>query len=73
MFFTTALMTLAVEALTYNNFYSHPYGVIEEETIMFFVTAFIIPLIWWIHPYNCVKNLRRKKKYGKLMSQKEAN
>lgn len=29
MFFTTALMTLFVEALTYNNFYQHHYGVIE--------------------------------------------
>jgi hypothetical protein len=29
MFFTTALMTLFVEAITYNNFYKHPYGVIE--------------------------------------------
>ena len=70
MFFTTALMTLAVEAVTYNNFYSHPYGVIEEETIMFFVTAFIIPAIWLIHPYNSVKNIKRKKKQGSLMSQK---
>ena len=29
MFFTTALMTLFVEAITYGNFYSHHYGVIE--------------------------------------------
>lgn len=29
MFFTTALMTLFVEAITYNNFYQHHYGVIE--------------------------------------------
>jgi di/tricarboxylate transporter len=28
MFFTTALMTLFVEAITYNNFYKHDYGVI---------------------------------------------
>lgn len=73
MFFTTALMTLAVEAVTYNNFYSHPYGVIEEETIMFFVTAFIIPAIWLIHPYNLVKNIKRNKIQGSLMSQKQAN
>ena len=30
MFFTTALMTLAVEDLRFHNFYKHPYGVIEE-------------------------------------------
>lgn len=29
MFFTTALMTLAVEAVKFNNFYTHQYGVIE--------------------------------------------
>ena len=29
MFFTTALMTLFVEAITYKNFYTHHYGVIE--------------------------------------------
>jgi len=29
LFFTTALMTLAVEAITYHNFYAHEYGVIE--------------------------------------------
>ena len=30
LFFTTALMTLAVEAIKYENYYAHPYGVIEE-------------------------------------------
>ena len=30
MFFTTALMTLAVEAIEFGNYYKHPYGVIEE-------------------------------------------
>jgi hypothetical protein len=29
MFFTTAFLTLAVEALVFNN-YSHHYGVVEE-------------------------------------------
>jgi hypothetical protein len=29
LFFTTALMTLAVEDITYHNFFSHEYGVIE--------------------------------------------
>ena len=28
LFFTTALMTLAVEAITMKNYYQHPYGVI---------------------------------------------
>lgn len=30
LFFTTALMTLIVEALVLNNYNKHPYGVIEE-------------------------------------------
>ncbi len=69
MFFTTALMTLAVEAVTFRNFYSHEYGVIEEETIMFFVTAFLIPLIWFIHPYNLMRKLSYRRNKDKLVSQ----
>ena len=30
LFFTTAVMTLAVEDITFHNYYDHPYGVIEE-------------------------------------------
>jgi hypothetical protein len=73
MFFTTALMTLAVEAITFKNFYSHPYGVIEEETIMFFVTAFFIPLVWLIHPYNLAKKISYLFKKNTLVTQEEAN
>jgi membrane protein CcdC involved in cytochrome C biogenesis len=73
MFFTTALMTLAVEAITFKNFYSHSYGVIEEETIMFFLTAFFVPLIWFIHPYNVYKNIQYIKNKDKFVSQKHAN
>ena len=73
MFFTTALMTLAVEAITFRNFYSHEYGVIEEETIMFFVTAFLIPLIWFIHPYNLWRRFQYRKFKNKLVSQEKAN
>jgi hypothetical protein len=41
---------------------------------MFFITAFIIPLIWFIHPYNIIKNLKRKKlKDKKFINQKMAN
>ena len=73
MFFTTALMTLAVEAITFKNFYSHQYGVIEEETIMFFVTAFFIPLVWLIHPYNLFKKLQLKMNENTLVTQEKAN
>ena len=73
MFFTTALMTLAVEAITFKNFYSHPFGVIEEETIMFFVTAFFIPLVWLIHPYNLAKKIEYQFKKNTLVTQEKAN
>ena len=69
MFFTTALMTLAVEAITFDNFYSHDFGVIEEETIMFFVTSFLVPLIWLIHPFNLYRRYRRNKVVNTLISQ----
>ena len=29
LFFTTALMTLAVEAIKFENYYTHPYGVVD--------------------------------------------
>lgn len=40
---------------------------------MFFVTAFLIPLIWFIHPYNLWRNFQYKRHRNKLVSQKEAN
>ena len=73
MFFTTALMTLAVEALYFKNFYQHQYGVIEEETIMFFVTAFFIPFVWLIHPYNLYKKIQRELNRNSLVTQEKAN
>ena len=73
MFFTTALMTLAVEAITLQNFYTHSFGVIEEETIMFFVTAFFIPLLWLINPYNLMKKIELSRHQGKFVSQEKAN
>lgn len=65
MFFTTALMTLAVEDLKFGNFYSHPYGVVEEETVMFFMNAFFVPLIWLINPWQIHVLFKRKSSYGR--------
>ncbi len=73
MFFTTALMTLAVEALYFKNFYQHQYGVIEEETIMFLVTAFFIPLVWLIHPSNLYKKILHELNRDSLVTQEKAN
>ena len=60
MFFTTALMTLAVEAIRFENYYSHLYGVIEEETVFFFMNAFFVPLIWIVNPFHIAATIRRK-------------
>lgn len=74
MFFTTALMTLAVEAISFQNFYTHLYGVIEEETIFFFMNAFFVPLIWLVNPFQLFVLLRRKFYYGRDdIPQKKAN
>lgn len=74
MFFTTALMTLAVEDLRFHNFYMHPYGVIEEETVMFFMNALFVPFIWLINPWQLTVLIKRRFNYGrKDLTQKEAN
>lgn len=74
MFFTTALMTLAVEDIRFHNFYEHAYGVIEEETVMFYMNAFFVPLIWLVNPWNLMVLLKRKIYYGrKDLTQQEAH
>lgn len=65
LFFTTALMTLAVEAVRFNNYYSHLYGVIEEETVMFFLNAIFVPLFWLLNPLYLFKLIKRSIKHGK--------
>jgi hypothetical protein len=65
LFFTTALMTLAVEAIRFHNYYSHPYGVIDEETIMFFMNSFFVPFFWLVNPTRIYKQIVRKIKFGK--------
>ena len=67
-------MTLFVEDIRFHNFYLHPFGVIEEETIMCFMNGFFVPLIWLINPWQLYVLAKRKKNYGsKDMTQKEAN
>lgn len=65
LFFTTALMTLAVEAYRFKNYYTHPYGVIEEETIMFFMNSFFVPFFWIVNPTRIFKQIKRYLKKGK--------
>lgn len=67
-------MTLAVEAITYHNFYKHEYGVIEEESIMFFVNAFFIPIFMLVNPFQLKILVARWFKKGKKhFTQSEAN
>ena len=74
LFFTTALMTLAVEAIKFKNYYQHPYGVIDEETVMFFLNAFFVPFFWLVNPFHLIKAVKRSLNYGKMsMTQAEAN
>lgn len=74
MLFTTALMTIAIEAVKYKNYYKEPFGVIEEETIMFILCAFIIPLIWTINPFQLYHKYQRNKHFWhNTVSQHEAN
>jgi hypothetical protein len=73
MFFTTALMTLLVEAIIANN-YTGSLGLIEEETSMFIFNAYFTPLVWLINPYNMVAWIKRKLYYGNhYYTQQEAN
>lgn len=70
LFFTTALMTLLVEDLRFNNIYTHSYGVIEEESIIFIMNGLIAPLIWIINPWHIFKTLKKNYYYGsKLITQ----
>ena len=67
-------MTLLVEDAVYHNIYSEEYGVAEEESIMFFLDGFFIPLIWLVHPWWIIRRIQRWYYYGKThLTQREAN
>ena len=73
MFFTTAVMSLIVEAGIFNN-YQYQYGIVEMETIMFFFNAFIVNLLWICHPQYYIQKFKRWRNFGnKTYTQKEAN
>ncbi len=40
---------------------------------MFFVTAFFIPLVWYINPYNLFKKIEFKMSENTLVRQSTAN
>jgi hypothetical protein len=41
------------------------YGVLEEESIMFFFNSFLIPIIWFIHPWQIYRLIKRKIYFGR--------
>lgn len=63
MFFTTAIMAIIVEALIFENI-QFTYGVVESETVMFFFNAFIVNLLWILHPQYYVHKFMRWLKFG---------
>ena len=74
MFFTTCMMSVVVEAVLNNNYYSHQFGIIEEESWMFVVSAVLVPIIWLVHPYQlCHRYKRWKYQNSEEVTQKKAN
>jgi hypothetical protein len=63
MFFTTALMTLLVEAIVHTN-YTGSLGVIEEEHFMFIFTAYFSPIVFMLNPYTFFAWVKRKIYHG---------
>lgn len=67
-------MTLLVEDIRFNNIYTENYGVVEEETIMFFFSGFLVPLLWLINPWAIYSKIRQWYYYGRPdFTQGEAN
>jgi hypothetical protein len=60
LFLNTALITVAVEVLTFHNFYGVG-GLIQTESFMFIMNALFPPLCWLIDPWSILKNYQRNK------------
>lgn len=74
MFFTTAIMTLLVQDLHAHNIISMPFGVVQEESIMFFFSGFLVQVIWIINPWYIYQQIKLKiNKGSKLFTQEQAN
>lgn len=67
-------MTLLVEDFALNNIYKEEFGVVEEESIMFFFSAFLVPIIWLINPWHLLKLFKRWLYTGRNdLTQREAH
>ena len=74
MFFTTAIMTLLVQDLHLHNIISSPFGVVEEESIMFFFSGFLVQIIWMVNPWHIYHEIRINfYKGSELFTQDQAN
>jgi hypothetical protein len=70
LFFTTAVMTLVVEGFGLYNIYSEPYGIVEEESMMFFFNTFLIPIIWIVHRWQLLHLIKSWYYFGRNTSLK---
>jgi hypothetical protein len=74
MFFTTALMTILIEAINKANIYTNYFGLVVGESIMIIFTSLLIPLIWLVNPWAIWINLKQLYfRDQKDISQEEAN
>jgi len=55
LFVNTALITFAVEIITFGNYYGVG-GMIYTEYIVFIFNAIIPPLAWIVDPWSIIKN-----------------
>jgi hypothetical protein len=63
MFFTTALMTLIVEAIIFHNYDDQ--GVVFEEILMAIFSAIFSSIVYLINPEYICRWVKLKLKYGR--------
>ena len=61
-------MTILVEGVTHDNVYEERFGIVEEETLFFFFTVVLVPLIWGINPWYIKRWIQRKMHQGSHFS-----
>jgi formate/nitrite transporter FocA (FNT family) len=59
LFCNTALITLAVEVLTFENYYGTG-GMIGTESMVFILNAIVPPLAWLINPWYMSRKRERE-------------
>lgn len=64
LFSNTALITLAVEIITFGNYYGVG-GMIATESMVFVFNAIVPPLAWAVDPWHLNKNRKRRNELAK--------